>query len=69
MRATAAEQLLVGEEPSEELLRAAGAAAAAAVDPPADVHAPAAYRHRITDVMTQRCLKRALRPAERTSAA
>ncbi|WP_033295520.1 FAD binding domain-containing protein [Amycolatopsis jejuensis] len=69
LRAFAAEQLLVGEHPSDELVRAAGAAAAAVVDPPSDVHAPAAYRRRVTDVMTQRSLMRALSPAERTSAA
>ncbi|GAB3394987.1 FAD binding domain-containing protein [Amycolatopsis echigonensis] len=69
VRAAGAERLLVGEAPSAELLRAAGAAAAAEVDPPADVHAPAAYRRRVTDVMTQRCLTRALPPVERISAA
>lgn len=55
-----AARLLAGELPSDELWRAAGAAAATKdIDPPADIHAGAAYRRQLAAVLTRRALERA----------
>ncbi|MFF4679135.1 hypothetical protein [Amycolatopsis sp. NPDC001319] len=69
LRAHAAETVLIGQSPSDELFRAAGAEATRAVDPGTDLHAPAEYRRRITGVLTRRCLTRALSRTERNQAA
>jgi CO/xanthine dehydrogenase FAD-binding subunit len=56
MRAAAAEEALMGKKPGPELYRRAGDAAAKAVDPPADIHASAAYRRHLTGVLVRRAL-------------
>lgn len=61
---TEAGKTLVGQSPSDELLRAAGEAAATRdVDPPSDIHASAVYRRHLVAVLTRRALKRAFERA------
>jgi CO/xanthine dehydrogenase FAD-binding subunit len=55
-RVTAAEDVLVGQKPGDELYRRAGDAAAQAIDPPNDVHASASYRRHISSVLVRRAL-------------
>jgi aerobic carbon-monoxide dehydrogenase medium subunit len=63
--AVEAGKTLVGQKPSDELLRAAADAAAERdVDPPSDIHASAAYRRRLVEVLTRRALARAFERAE-----
>jgi carbon-monoxide dehydrogenase medium subunit len=63
--AVEAGKTLVGQKRSDELLRAAADAAAKRdVDPPADIHASAAYRRRLVEVLTRRALARAFERAE-----
>lgn len=51
---------LVGERPTAaRIAEAAGAVAAEDVDPPSDVHATAAYRRRLSEVLVRRALERA----------
>ena len=50
---------LVGQLPSDEARRAAAAAAAGEVDPPSDIHASAAYRKHLVEVLVRRTLERA----------
>lgn len=70
VRATAAEAVLAGQQPTREVLRAAAEAVAAATRPNDDVHAPADYRRRIAAVLTRRCLEQATAtPGERSTAA
>jgi CO/xanthine dehydrogenase FAD-binding subunit len=58
--AASAGEALLGEEGSEELFRAAADAAAHRdIDPPSDIHASAAYRRRLVEVLTRRVLPRA----------
>jgi aerobic carbon-monoxide dehydrogenase medium subunit len=59
VRATAAEDLLIGEPPSDELFDAAAAAATAGLDPPADLHGSAEYRKKIAATLVRRCLSEA----------
>ncbi len=62
--ATAAAALLVGAEPTADAIRAAADAAAQQdIDPPADIHASAAYRRHLTAVLTRRTLARAFERA------
>ena len=56
VRAREAEALLIGAEPTAEILEAAARSAAGAVDPPADVHAGAEYRRHLVGVLTRRAL-------------
>jgi len=57
-------KILIGQSPSEQLLRAAADAAATRdVDPPADIHASAAYRRQLVSVLTRRALARAFERA------
>ncbi|MEU4742755.1 xanthine dehydrogenase family protein subunit M [Actinosynnema sp. NPDC023658] len=60
IRARAAEELLLGETPTAEVLAAAGEAAAGATDPVDDLRAPAAYRRDMTAVLTRRALRQAV---------
>jgi aerobic carbon-monoxide dehydrogenase medium subunit len=63
--AVEAGKTLVGQKRSDELLRAAADAAAKRdVDPPSDIHASAAYRRRLVEVLTRRALARAFERAE-----
>jgi CO/xanthine dehydrogenase FAD-binding subunit len=62
-RLTDAEALLVGAEPSAELLEGAGAAASAAVEPASDMHASAEYRREMAAVLVRRSLRDALAEA------
>lgn len=60
LRATDAEQLLVGERPEPELLRRAGEAAARQSKPLADVDGSEDYKRRVIRVYTARALAKAL---------
>ena len=58
--ASSAAEALLDVEPSEEAIRAAADAAAHRdIDPPSDIHASAAYRRRLVEVLTRRVLPRA----------
>lgn len=61
IRIAAAEQALVGEAPSPQLFDAVADIASRNVDPTADLHASAAYRHDLTRAMTRRALEQAFR--------
>jgi carbon-monoxide dehydrogenase medium subunit len=58
-RMKTAEDLLLGEEPSDALFRAAAEAAAVVVDPLEDLQADAAYRRDLTRVAVRRALEQA----------
>lgn len=58
-RSEAAEQTLVGQSPTGELLVAAAEAAAVEVDPPSDTHGDAAYRRDLVRALLPRALSRA----------
>lgn len=64
VKATAAEDLLVGEQPSEELFAEAAEAAAQAADPTSDVRGPAEFKRNIVRVYTRRGLQTALERAQ-----
>jgi carbon-monoxide dehydrogenase medium subunit len=61
--AVAAEQILLGTEPTEAAFAAAGAAAAAAARPVADGHGPVAYKRAMVVQMTVRALDLAVQRA------
>ena len=61
--ATAAEDSLRGQRPSEELFAAAGALAAAAADPVADQRGPVDYKRHLADELTRRVLRKAVERA------
>ena len=56
VRATAAEALLAGAEPSDELWTQAAQQAAADLDPPADLHGTTAYRRHLASVLARQAL-------------
>ena len=56
MRAVTAEEILLGEEPTEKLLGEAAAKARAEVTPISDVRASLAYRLEMTEVLVRRAL-------------
>ncbi len=62
-RASAAEDLLMGEMPSDELFAEAGAATAAASDPQTDVRGDAEWKRNVVAVYTRRGLAQAARSA------
>jgi carbon-monoxide dehydrogenase medium subunit len=63
--AVEAGKTLAGQKRSDELLRAAADTGAKRdVDPPSDIHASAAYRRRLVEVLTRRALARAYERAE-----
>jgi carbon-monoxide dehydrogenase medium subunit len=68
VRATAAEDLLVGERPSDELFDAAARAATADIDPPADLHGSPEYRRKVAATLVRRCLRAAADSAAADSA-
>jgi carbon-monoxide dehydrogenase medium subunit len=61
VRIAAAEAALDGRSPDEALFEEVAAKAAEAVDPPADVHADAAYRRDLVRALTRRALSAAAR--------
>jgi aerobic carbon-monoxide dehydrogenase medium subunit len=66
VRATAAEQTLVGEAPGDELWSAAAERATDGLEPPSDLHGSAAYRRQLTRTLVRRSLHEA---SSRTGAA
>jgi carbon-monoxide dehydrogenase medium subunit len=68
MRVADAERSLVGGAPSAAAFAEAGRLAAAGVDPSDDIHASAAYRRRLTGVLTARALTAALASATERAA-
>ena len=60
IRATEAEELLKGNEPTDELLAQAGEVAAAATSPISDLRCSAEHRKEMVDVLTRRTLQYAL---------
>jgi carbon-monoxide dehydrogenase medium subunit len=60
IRATGAEDVLRGHQPSEELFRRAGDAAAAQSEPLADVDGNEDYKRHVVGVYTRRALEKAL---------
>jgi CO/xanthine dehydrogenase FAD-binding subunit len=59
-----AAELLVDEEPNEDLFAAAAEQAAADSEPGSDIHASAGYRRHLVRVLTRRALGKALRRAK-----
>jgi carbon-monoxide dehydrogenase medium subunit len=59
LRLSAAEQALNGRVVDEDAIAAAAQAASEAVDPPDDIHAPAAYRRALVGTLVERALTRA----------
>jgi carbon-monoxide dehydrogenase medium subunit len=59
IRATQAEQSLVGQPAGEEAFRAAAAAAALVLDPVSDIHASADYRREVGAALARRALAQA----------
>jgi carbon-monoxide dehydrogenase medium subunit len=59
VRATAAEDLLVGERPSTELFEEAARRATGDVDPPADLHGSSDYRKTVAAAIVRRGLRAA----------
>jgi carbon-monoxide dehydrogenase medium subunit len=57
--AGSAAKLLIGQNPTEDLVRAVAAAAQAMIDPPGSVHATADYQRHIAGVLTERALQTA----------
>lgn len=64
MKVTEAEEMLVGEEPSEALFAEAGNIASRACDPTSDVRGSAEYKRHVVDVFTRRGLSEALEVAQ-----
>jgi aerobic carbon-monoxide dehydrogenase medium subunit len=56
LRVTAAEQALNGRAVGEATIAAAAKAASQAIDPPDDIHAPAAYRRALVGTLLERAL-------------
>jgi aerobic carbon-monoxide dehydrogenase medium subunit len=67
VRATEAEDLLVGEAPSGELFEEAARRATEDVDPPADLHGSAEYRRKVAATLVRRGLRAAADNASRGS--
>jgi carbon-monoxide dehydrogenase medium subunit len=63
IRAAAAEKLLVGKAPTDELVAEAARLAAAAAQPSADRRGAVAYKREMARVLTARALRRALERA------
>ena len=59
MRALNAEQALIGQTLSDEVLEAAGRAAAAECDPSADLRGSVEYKRDLTRVLTKRAIRKA----------
>jgi len=63
MRATNAEQALIGQTLTDNVIEAAGKAAAAECDPSADLRGSADYKRDITRVLTKRAIRKAMERA------
>lgn len=59
VRGEEAEQMLIGQEPSDELLRTAADSIDAVIEPLEDVHGPADYKRHLAKVVTLRALRAA----------
>jgi carbon-monoxide dehydrogenase medium subunit len=59
LRAGTAEESLLGKRPSETLFREAAQAAAQGLEPENDIHASAAYRRHVAEVLVRRALETA----------
>ncbi|HSJ28077.1 MAG TPA: xanthine dehydrogenase family protein subunit M [Acidimicrobiia bacterium] len=59
VRGDAAEQMLIGQEPTDELLSRAADAIDSDIDPLEDVHGPAEYKRHLVRVVTLRALRAA----------
>jgi len=59
LRATAAESLLAGATPSDDLWKSAAHAAATPLEPASDIHGSAAYRTHLAAVLAERALREA----------
>lgn len=59
IRLTAVEQLLKGGKMNERTISAAAAKARETIDPPSDIHAPAAYRRSLLSTLLERALRQA----------
>ena len=59
IRAAAAESLLAGATPSDDLWKSAAQAAAAPLEPASDIHGSAAYRKHLAAVLAARALREA----------
>ena len=64
VRATTAEQLLQGKQPSDELIESAAEAAVADLRPASDVHGSGEYRRKVARVYVRRALKLAVARAQ-----
>jgi carbon-monoxide dehydrogenase medium subunit len=56
VRATAAESMLVGAEPTDEVFTEAAREASKDLSPPADLHGTSAYRRHLAGVLAHRTL-------------
>jgi aerobic carbon-monoxide dehydrogenase medium subunit len=65
VRAREAEDLLVGERPTDQRVREAAATAARGTDPVGDCHGSAAFRRHLAGVLTRRALTTAIARAAR----
>jgi carbon-monoxide dehydrogenase medium subunit len=63
MRATDAEQILMGQRLTDEVIEEAGRAAAAQCDPSADLRGSVAYKRDLTRVLLKRAIQRAAQRA------
>jgi len=63
-RVTAAEAVLRGKKPSDELIAEAGRVTAEAVDPQADQRGSVEYKRHLANELTQRVLRRAIARAQ-----
>ena len=59
VRASAAESMLAGATPSDDLWKSAAQAAAAPLEPASDIHGSAAYRRQLAAVLAERALREA----------
>jgi carbon-monoxide dehydrogenase medium subunit len=64
LKVGAAEDVMLGEPPSEELFTEAARIAAEACDPASDVRGSAEYKRHVVDVFTQRALAKSLEIAQ-----
>jgi carbon-monoxide dehydrogenase medium subunit len=66
--ASGAASALLGQAPTDDAVRAAAEAVEREIDPPADIHASAAYRRQLAGVLVRRVLPRAFERARAAAA-